>query len=69
MKADTTKNNTDTLDSIERAREWFAENHNPYQFKCGEITVKMQFSETGDSLQDKVCMLLKNCQNQVLDKG
>lgn len=53
----------------EKAREWFADNSNPYQFKCGEVIVNMQFSETGNSLQDKVSMLLKNCQNQVLDKG
>lgn len=69
MNADTTKNNNFRPDSIERARKWFTENHDPYQFKCGEITVRMQFSESEGSLQDKVCMLLKNCQYQVLDKG
>lgn len=53
----------------EKVREWFAENNDPYQFECGEVMVKMQFSETGDSLQDRVSMLLKNCQNQALDKG
>lgn len=57
------------LSPMERARSWFLNHENPYQFECGEVTVRMQFSETNDSLQDKLTVLLEKCQNKVMDNG
>lgn len=40
---------------------------NEHQFECDGVTVHMCFAETGESLQDKLTVLLQKCQNQALD--
>lgn len=43
-----------TLPKEERIRSFVKQIKNPYCFKCGEVVVKMAFSDTAATLEDKM---------------
>lgn len=43
-----------TLSYQQRLRQFFEQIQNPYCFKCGDIVLKLEFNEEGETLEDLV---------------
>ena len=49
---------SDKLPKKERIREYIRQIKNPYQFKCGDIAVKVSFANQGKALEESLIALL-----------
>ena len=51
------KINTD-LPQAERIKSYLKQIKNPYRYKCGDITVRISYADTGTTLEDRIKLLL-----------
>jgi hypothetical protein len=60
----TVKINQD-LPAVERAKDYIRQIKDPYNFKCGDITVHLKFDENGATLESR----LKSYLTSIKSKG
>lgn len=46
-------------DKPDRLKDFIQQIHNPYCFKCGAATVKVSFTNSGETLQDRLLLYLE----------
>lgn len=46
-------------DKLNRLKDFIQQIHNPYCFKCGTATVKVSFTDSGETLQDRLLLYLE----------
>jgi hypothetical protein len=52
------------LPAVERAKDYIRQIKDPYNFKCGDITVRLQFDENGATLESRLKSYLTSLKNK-----